>query len=114
MVFTRQKAGASRQLFTVDKSVRLDDNIRGKPTDPTTPVAAPPVATSSDTAGQKAARERYEAVTKLVQTIYDERAPASILRRLAECEVRLQEAEARRAADQKKISDLKYLMRNGN
>ena len=78
MVYTRQKTGATRQLFAIDKSVRLDDNIRGKPTDPTTPVAAPAVATSSDTAGQKAARERYEAVTKLVQTIYDERRDKSI------------------------------------
>ncbi len=79
MVYTtRQKTGATRQLFAIDKSVRLDDNIRGKPTDPTTPVAVPAVATSSDTAGQKAARERYEAVTKLVQTIYDERRDKSI------------------------------------
>ena len=79
MVYTtRQRAGASRQLFSVDKSVRLDDNIRGKPTDPTTPVAVPAVAAASDTAGQKAARERYEAVTKLVQTIYDERRDKSI------------------------------------
>ncbi|KAK3234324.1 hypothetical protein CYMTET_55425 [Cymbomonas tetramitiformis] len=79
MVYTtRQRAGASRQLFSVDKSVRLDDNIRGKPTDPTTPVAVPAVAHSSDTAGQKAARERYEATAKLVQIIYDERRDKSI------------------------------------
>ncbi|KAK3286790.1 hypothetical protein CYMTET_5673 [Cymbomonas tetramitiformis] len=78
MVYTRQRTGATRQLFSVDKSVRLDDNIRGKPTDPTTPVAAPTVAHSSDTAGQKAARERYEATTQLVQLIYDERRDKSI------------------------------------
>ncbi|KAK3252591.1 hypothetical protein CYMTET_38124 [Cymbomonas tetramitiformis] len=42
----------------------------------------------------------------------DERGGSSILRRLAECEVRLQEAEARRVADQKKISDLEYLCEN--
>ncbi|KAK3253423.1 hypothetical protein CYMTET_37313 [Cymbomonas tetramitiformis] len=44
----------------------------------------------------------------------DERGSASILRRIAECEVRLQEAEARRAADQKKIADLEDLLRNGS
>ena len=44
----------------------------------------------------------------------DERGGSSILRRLAECEVRLQEAETRRVADQKKISDLEYLVRNGS
>ncbi|KAK3251347.1 hypothetical protein CYMTET_39310 [Cymbomonas tetramitiformis] len=76
MVYTRQTKGASRQLFSVDKSVRLDDNIRGKPTDPTTPVAAPPVQAASDMAGQKAAREKYE--EKLVQAICDERRDKSI------------------------------------
>ncbi|KAK3240384.1 hypothetical protein CYMTET_49746 [Cymbomonas tetramitiformis] len=81
MVYTRQRAGASRQLFSVDKSVRLDI-IRGKPTDPTTPVAAPAVAHSSDTAGQKAARERYEATTKLVQLIHDERRDKSIAKNI--------------------------------
>eukprot|EP00854_Cymbomonas_tetramitiformis_P027802 gene27802-34337_t len=73
MVYTRTSKGASRQLFSVDKSVRLDDNIRGKPTDPTTPAAA-----AADTAGQTAAREKYEAVVKLVQAIYDERRDKSI------------------------------------
>ncbi|KAK3249848.1 hypothetical protein CYMTET_40740 [Cymbomonas tetramitiformis] len=70
---TRRTKGASRQLFSVDKSVRLDDNIRGKPTDPTTPVATPLAAPASDTAGQAAAREKYEAVVKLVRAICDER-----------------------------------------
>ena len=41
-------------------------------------MAAPTVAHTSDTAGQKAARERYEATTKLVQNIYDERRDKSI------------------------------------
>eukprot|EP00854_Cymbomonas_tetramitiformis_P026944 gene26944-33130_t len=141
MVYTRQKTGASRQLFLVDKSVRLDDNVRGKPTDPTTPVAVPAAAHSSDTAGQKAARERYEATAKLVQIIYDERRDKSIAKdirsdvlgakdvrfkasdkdkarlgplRIAECEVRLQESEDTRVAQAKRIADLEYLVRNGS